>query len=475
MIAAGGPGTLPTLTRIRASVVVVDRRRQPTLLETLEAPGSGWRIVAQDDDGALFRPDAGRVFLPVARGTAALADPRRICPGLGCVEKSKPHDDARVAHPPVGGAGSRVVRPAIPARAEGRTAHRRPLRAGSLTPPVVAVGIVLFWSIVVGYYFGGHDALTYLAAGERLNAGHPLYALSAGDRPVPVDPPFFGPLLSPPLIAVVFRPIALFGLPAMWVWTILLGLAVAAVVWRIARTWPGALFVVILGLSLAMAAVHGNVSNLFIPAYVALWRWRDRPVVGALVGVMAVTKLLPIVFVGYLVGGRRFRALGWCIVGAALALVLTVAGAGLDNTLAYLAVARDAMPQPISVPYLFGSPWLSPLLLAAGTVAAMLLGERAAFRLCVLTIVIGAPVLGWRELAALVALLAPSAFGRPTAGGPAAPAIDRGGPPDGPPGTRARRADGNPGVGDRRGPRPTGGDGPDQSRDPVSGGALPPG
>ena len=56
VIAAGGPGTLPTLTRIRASVVVVDRRRQPTLLETLEAPGSGWRIVTQDDDGALFRP-----------------------------------------------------------------------------------------------------------------------------------------------------------------------------------------------------------------------------------------------------------------------------------------------------------------------------------------------------------------------------------------------------------------------------------
>jgi hypothetical protein len=54
------------------------------------------------------------------------------------------------------------------------------------------------------------DAFTYLAAGERLNDGHPLYALSAGDRPVDLHPPFWTvPLLSPPSIAVVLRPFAL--------------------------------------------------------------------------------------------------------------------------------------------------------------------------------------------------------------------------------------------------------------------------
>jgi hypothetical protein len=37
----------------------------------------------------------------------------------------------------------------------------------------------------------GSDAWNYLAAGERLNAGHPLYALSAGDRPVPLAPPYW--------------------------------------------------------------------------------------------------------------------------------------------------------------------------------------------------------------------------------------------------------------------------------------------
>jgi hypothetical protein len=56
VIAAGGPGTLETLTRIRASLVVVDRRDQGALLRTLEASDSGWRAVAEDEDGAVFRP-----------------------------------------------------------------------------------------------------------------------------------------------------------------------------------------------------------------------------------------------------------------------------------------------------------------------------------------------------------------------------------------------------------------------------------
>ena len=56
VIAAGGPGTLETLARIRASLVVVDRRDQVALLRTLKASDSGWRPIAEDEDGAVFRP-----------------------------------------------------------------------------------------------------------------------------------------------------------------------------------------------------------------------------------------------------------------------------------------------------------------------------------------------------------------------------------------------------------------------------------
>jgi len=56
VIAAGGPAALETLAGIRATLVVVDRREQGSLLATLEAAGSGWRVIAEDGDGAVFRP-----------------------------------------------------------------------------------------------------------------------------------------------------------------------------------------------------------------------------------------------------------------------------------------------------------------------------------------------------------------------------------------------------------------------------------
>ena len=46
VIEAGGPGTLQTLARIRATLVVVDRHDRAVLLHTLTAPGSGWRAIA---------------------------------------------------------------------------------------------------------------------------------------------------------------------------------------------------------------------------------------------------------------------------------------------------------------------------------------------------------------------------------------------------------------------------------------------
>lgn len=278
----------------------------------------------------------------------------------------------------------------------------------NISPQLFAVAIVLFWTILAGAYYAGHDALTYLAAGERLNAGHPLYTLSPGDRFVVTDPPYFGPLLSPPLIAVLFRPIALAGLAGMWIWAAVLGLVVAVTVWHLARTPFAAAMVFLLGIGLGIAAVSGNVSDLFIPGYVVLWRWRRRPEVGVLIGVMGIAKLLPFVFVGFLVSRRHFKALAWCVVGASLALLVTVAGAGVDNTLNYIGVARDSAPQASSLAYLTGLTWLSPVLLAGGTVVSAFLGERAAFRLALITVVFGAPVLTWREAAALVGLLAPS-------------------------------------------------------------------
>src|SRR5438874_8322160 len=79
----------------------------------------------------------------------------------------------------------------------------------------VAGVVLLFDRIIAARGFEAFDAETYLAAGERLNAGHLLYALAPGDRPILANPAFYTyPLLSPPPIAVLWRPLA--ALPNGW-------------------------------------------------------------------------------------------------------------------------------------------------------------------------------------------------------------------------------------------------------------------
>ena len=95
----------------------------------------------------------------------------------------------------------------------GVRAGRLPGRtAGLAALAVVGVALGVLAALLVVYFQRGvvpGHAYVYLAAGERLNAGHPLYALSPGDRPLGMQPPYWTvPLLSPPPIAVLFRPLA---------------------------------------------------------------------------------------------------------------------------------------------------------------------------------------------------------------------------------------------------------------------------
>ena len=84
----------------------------------------------------------------------------------------------------------------------------------------------------------GSDTYNYYAAGMRLDIGHSIYTLSPGDLPVPILPPYYTvPLLSPPLAAVIWRPLALLpAAPVMYIWWIggflALTSAVIAMVWR---------------------------------------------------------------------------------------------------------------------------------------------------------------------------------------------------------------------------------------------------
>jgi hypothetical protein len=98
-------------------------------------------------------------------------------------------------------------------------------RLGRIAVPLAALAIAAVGVVVAFGTFGwdptwpGGDPWNYLAAGERRQAGHPLYALSPGDRPVPLVPPYWSvPLLAPPSIAVLWSLVAPLGDAAMVAW-----------------------------------------------------------------------------------------------------------------------------------------------------------------------------------------------------------------------------------------------------------------
>jgi len=98
---------------------------------------------------------------------------------------------------------------------------------------IAAIGVATVAVFVFSWFAAGNvpgDAVTYAAAGQRLNAGHEIYRLLPGDNLVLMEPPYPPyPLLSPPLVAVIFRPLAVLpGLAGAWVWWAAMAVVLAA-------------------------------------------------------------------------------------------------------------------------------------------------------------------------------------------------------------------------------------------------------
>ena len=308
------------------------------------------------------------------------------------------------------------------------TERRVPLRKGStrirrmldVLMLVIAIGAPLWWvrANFEVYDQPGNlmdpftDATSYLAAGERLNAGHDLYRLQPGDRPVLVIPSLFtAALLSPPPIAVVWRPLA--ALPFGWqlwiaaTWIALLG----TIVFLVVRIGPRMVLLVFLlshaiGEQLAVAN-----ANAFIPAmYVLLWIHRDRGWIGALVATAAAVKLAPIALAGWLAGRRNLRAIGVGIGTFGVIGLVSLLGAGIESFVDYLRVVPSNNPTPLSLSGWTGIGPASYVFLASATVASAATGDRwprLSFGLGVLGAVLGTPALYASGLVGLLALAAP--------------------------------------------------------------------
>lgn len=289
---------------------------------------------------------------------------------------------------------------------------------------IFACGVIFAIWVNAGY---PSDAITYLAAGERLNAGHALYELAPGDRFVPGQPPLQSvPLLSPPLVAVMWRSLA--ALPneiGLLLWRLLVAVSVVGAVVLVLRrgSLMGALAVAALYLPLSQMLAVANVDAFILIGTFAIWRLSDagRPVwAGVVVGGLVVLKLTPIPLAWWLLVRWGKLAVPAMLASGVAFLVIAVAGAGLDSHFAYLDVARaawsgltnawsfSALGARIGLPIDVGVA-LTRLVVLAGIVAVYGLRyrPRAGFVVAVLTMVFGSPAVNMMSLGLLLGTLAP--------------------------------------------------------------------
>lgn len=306
-------------------------------------------------------------------------------------------------------------------------------RAAAVAMPALALGLLVVTCYL--YFQRGFipgDAHNYLAAGERLNAGHPLYALSPGDRYVALKPPYWSvPLLSPPPIAVLWRPLAaLPGEAGVAIWWAAAILSVVGVVLAVLRRRPVLAGLAVIGLAIPITYEIGvgNVNAFLLLGSVVFWRLfvaRHDATAGALLAVLVAVKLTPVVLLLWLVGQGRRTALVWFLLAGAACLVVSILGAGIDAHRTYIEVLRmttAAGASELSLAGLARSAGLDPRLAGLLPTGALILGcvlvvllrrtPGASFGVAAITLVAGWPVININTPALLLIALAPAAWPR---------------------------------------------------------------
>jgi len=307
----------------------------------------------------------------------------------------------------------------------------RSARAHRLALAAIVVSISLFVVVLAVYFTRGFvpgDAIVYLAGGERLNAGHSLYALVPGDRQFAMKPPLWTvPLLSPPLIAVVFRPLA--ALPSdlgAYLWWIATMSAIAAVLVAYFRRRPvlASLALIVLVVPITYEVGVGNMNAFLLLGSVLIWRWtlagRDERS-GVAAALMFFAKISPVVLAWWLLTQRRWGAVRAGLVAGVVILGVSILGAGIDAHLRYLEITRETTTIGQSDLSLGGlaraigvAPSVADLLpvamLVGGVLGIAVLRNRPgpAFALAVATMTLGSPVVNINSYALLLGCLAPA-------------------------------------------------------------------
>jgi hypothetical protein len=281
------------------------------------------------------------------------------------------------------------------------------------------------------------DAPNYYAAAERLNAGHALYELGPSDRKLALDGWEPAPLLSPPLIAVAWRPLAASPIDlAVTIWTVIGLIAlVGSCLWLVWRAGTAtSVGVLVLSVPLGLTAWSGNLQAFLTPVLCFAWLWHasGRPArVGAVAGVGTVMKLAPAPLFVWMLVTRQTRALTAATVFAVGAALISLAGAGITAHLDYLRVASEVsrlggtalsaggLAAVVGVPADLRA-FAAPALLALGSLGTVALRRRPdrAFSLAIVTGLLGLTVVNLTNATMLLAAFVP--FGARRQSGPAA-------------------------------------------------------
>lgn len=287
---------------------------------------------------------------------------------------------------------------------------------------VAAIVVALLAAPVFYPQLAPTDAYVYLAAGQRLNAGHELYHLHPGDLVIGSNPPYWNvPTLSPPLLGVIWRPLAALGWNGMLLGWALSGaaylVAVAFVSWRMRGI--ALVATMVLSAPIGIQLGLGNVNGLIAFGLVLAWLWRDRPaLLGLILAVIVALKVTPVVLLVWLIATGRIRAVIWFVMASGVLLAVSAFGAGVGAVLEYpgimistsgtgstdLSLAGLARSLGVPVDIALFMPWL---VLIIGCILMTLTrkDERIGFAVAVCLIVLGSPVVREYWLALLLPAL----------------------------------------------------------------------
>ncbi len=290
----------------------------------------------------------------------------------------------------------------------------------SVLGPVTIGYLLVFWLIMAPI---PGDTITYLETGNRLNRGEPLYAphdFGAGYARVAT--------FSPPLIGVVFRPLAALpdGLGVLLWLSAMAALEVAGITLLYLRS-PAltGIAAFLLAPAIGLTIVVGNVDALVLCGLVSVWlllRGGRETAAGLLLGLLASLKLTPAAVLWWaLLTGRR-RAVAAALLAAGGLALITILGSEplvyarfVEVTLTNYGGAMGSMSLG-ALGRSLGTGSAAALLpvtaLIGGlTLAALVRGRPGlAWSIAIATMVLGSPVAAFHSPALLLAMLAPVAY-----------------------------------------------------------------